>query len=84
MPGRITGRTRPNNDPQWAREMEFRVGALEHGQASIRIKDWVISSDDAGELIATNSSGRHVTLTATVTTMAEQIVVESTTPPPGK
>lgn len=53
----------PQNNAQWARNVEKRIGSVEH-PTSTRIGAWVLSTDDnTGNLIASNVNGGSVILT---------------------
>lgn len=50
----------PRTDPEWARDIQRRVEALEDS-VSVRIGDWVLNVKN-GDLIATTMSGVSVVL----------------------
>ena len=50
----------PRTDPEWAREMQRRVEALE-SSTTVRIGQWVLSVKD-GDLIASTASGTRYVL----------------------
>ncbi len=50
----------PRTDPEWARDIQRRVEALEDS-ISVRIGDWVLNVKD-GDLIASTMSGVSVVL----------------------
>ncbi len=53
----------PKDDEDWARNTQRRVEGLENPTAQ-RVGDWVISTSDAGSLIASNVNGGAVVLAA--------------------
>ena len=60
LPGR-RGRA-PRTDPEWAREMQRRLAALEQSN-TMRVGDWVLNSTVDGHLTATAPGGRTAILT---------------------
>lgn len=60
LPGR-RGRA-PRTDPEWAREIQRRLAALEQS-TTLRIGDWVLSGTDDGHLTAHTAEGRSAVLT---------------------
>jgi hypothetical protein len=56
----------PRTDPEWARDIQRRVEALEDS-VSVRIGDWVLNVRD-GDLVATTMSGVTVVLAERPTT----------------
>jgi len=58
----------PRNDPEWARDIQRRVEALEDS-TSVRIGDWVLNVRD-GNLVASTMSGVTVVLAESPTTAA--------------
>lgn len=49
----------PRTDPEWAREMQRRISALESA-VSVRIGPWVLSVAEDGHLIATRDGQKVV------------------------
>jgi hypothetical protein len=60
LPGR-RGRA-PRTDPEWAREVQRRLAALEQA-TTVRIGPWVLSGTEDGHLTAHAAEGRHAVLT---------------------
>jgi len=60
LPGR-RGRA-PRTDPEWAREMQRRLAALEQS-TTLRIGDWVLSGTKDGHLTAHTAEGRSAIIT---------------------
>ena len=58
----------PRTDPEWARDIQRRVEALEDS-TSVRIGDWVLNVKD-GNLVASTMSGVTVVLAESPTTAA--------------
>jgi hypothetical protein len=58
----------PRTDPEWARDLQRRVEALEDS-TSVRIGDWVLNVKD-GNLVASTMSGVTVVLAESPTTTA--------------
>lgn len=56
----------PRTDPEWARDIQRRVEALEDS-VSVRIGDWVLNVKD-GNLVASTVSGVTVVLAESPTT----------------
>lgn len=52
----------PRTDPEWAREVQQRLAALEQS-STVRIGNWVLNSTEDGHLTATAPSGRSAILT---------------------
>ena len=47
--------TKPKTEAQWARSVEDRIQKLMN-PTTVRVGDWVLSGDSAGDLVATKSS----------------------------
>ena len=58
----------PRTDPEWARDLQRRVEALEDS-TSVRIGNWVLNVKD-GNLVASTMSGVTVVLAESPTTIA--------------
>jgi len=59
----------PRTDPEWARDIQRRVEALE-GSRNVRIGDWVLSMNKDGALVVSTMSGVTVVLAESPTTAA--------------
>jgi hypothetical protein len=64
MPNSLPGRRgrAPRTDPEWAREIQRRLVALEQA-TTLRIGPWVLSGTEDGHLTAHAAEGRHAVLT---------------------